>query len=57
MDMLELMAWLAEQGVTTVFKADGDRVVEHRKAWTVAVGGGRSPDRQDAQPVAAVRPR
>ncbi|MFF7367714.1 hypothetical protein [Streptomyces tricolor] len=40
MDMLELMAWLAEQGVTTVFKADGDRMVEHRKAWMVVVGGG-----------------
>ncbi|WP_346164380.1 hypothetical protein [Streptomyces bangladeshensis] len=55
--MLELMVWLAEQGVTAVFKADGDRMVERRKAWTVAVGGGRSPDRQDAQPMGAVRPR
>ncbi|MEU6588488.1 hypothetical protein ABZ923_04500 [Streptomyces sp. NPDC046881] len=40
MDMLELMAWLAERGVTTVFKVDGDRMIEHRKAWTVVVSGG-----------------
>ncbi|MCG0068659.1 hypothetical protein L0F81_36250 [Streptomyces tricolor] len=57
MDMLELMVWLAERGVTAVFKADGDRMVERRKAWTVVVGGGRSPDRQDAQPMGAMRPR
>lgn len=30
--MLELMEWLAERGVTTVFKVDGDRMTEHRKA-------------------------
>ncbi|MFF3944943.1 hypothetical protein ACFYYN_08980 [Streptomyces sp. NPDC001902] len=40
MDMFELMAWLAERGVTTVFKADGDRMVERRKAWMVIVSGG-----------------
>lgn len=40
MDMLELMGWLAERGVTTVFKLDGDRMVEHRKAWMVIVSGG-----------------
>lgn len=40
MDMLELMEWLAERGVTTVFKADGERMVERRKAWMVIVSGG-----------------
>ncbi|MEU4108323.1 hypothetical protein [Streptomyces sp. NPDC027717] len=40
MDMLELMEWLAERGVTTVFKVDGDRMTEHRKAWMVIVSGG-----------------
>lgn len=40
MDMFELMEWLAERGVTTVFKVDGDRMVEHRKAWMVVVSGG-----------------
>lgn len=40
MDMLELMGWLAERGVTTVFKVDGDRMIEHRHAWMVIVSGG-----------------
>ncbi|GLP71726.1 hypothetical protein TUSST3_83450 [Streptomyces sp. TUS-ST3] len=40
MDMLELMEWLAERGVTTVFKVDGDRMVERRAAWMVIVSGG-----------------
>ncbi|CAL9475740.1 hypothetical protein SUDANB6_02932 [Streptomyces sp. enrichment culture] len=40
MDMLELMEWLAERGVTTVFKVDGDRMTEHKKAWMVIVSGG-----------------
>lgn len=40
MDMFELMEWLAERGVTTVFKVDGDRVVERRAAWMVIVSGG-----------------
>ncbi|MFF8670452.1 hypothetical protein [Streptomyces sp. NPDC015242] len=38
--MLELMAWLAERGVTSVFKVDGDRMTEHRQAWMVIVSGG-----------------
>ncbi|MFI1094148.1 hypothetical protein [Streptomyces sp. NPDC020917] len=38
--MLELMGWLAERGITTVFKVDGERMVEHRKAWMVIVSGG-----------------
>ncbi|MFD8421617.1 hypothetical protein [Streptomyces sp. NPDC059466] len=38
--MLELMEWLAERGVTTVFKADGDRMAERRTAWMVIVSGG-----------------
>lgn len=38
--MLELMEWLAERGVTTLFKVDGDRMTEHRKAWMVIVSGG-----------------
>ncbi|MET8290422.1 MULTISPECIES: hypothetical protein [unclassified Streptomyces] len=38
--MLELMEWLAERGVTTVFKVDGDRMVERRSAWMVVVSGG-----------------
>jgi hypothetical protein len=38
--MLELMEWLAERGVTTVFKVDGDRMTERRKAWMVIVSGG-----------------
>ncbi|MFJ8544301.1 hypothetical protein ACIRFH_20150 [Streptomyces sp. NPDC093586] len=38
--MLELMEWLAERGVTTVLKVDGDRMTEHRKAWMVIVSGG-----------------
>ncbi|MFE6199005.1 hypothetical protein [Streptomyces sp. NPDC057838] len=38
--MLELMAWLAERGVTSVFKADGDRMTEHGQAWMVIVSGG-----------------
>ncbi|MGY6024569.1 hypothetical protein [Streptomyces spinosirectus] len=38
--MPELMEWLAERGVTTVFKVDGDRIVEHWKAWMVMVSGG-----------------
>jgi hypothetical protein len=38
--MLELMEWLAERGVTTVFKVDGDRMTEHRKAWMVIISGG-----------------
>ncbi|MDH6567487.1 hypothetical protein M2160_002508 [Streptomyces sp. SAI-117] len=40
MDMLEPMEWLAERGVTTVFKVDGDRMVERRAAWMVIVSGG-----------------
>ncbi|MGW1709231.1 hypothetical protein ACWCP8_27945 [Streptomyces sp. NPDC002206] len=40
MDLLELMGWLAGHGVTTVFKVDGDRMVERRKAWMVIVSGG-----------------
>ncbi|MFH0519111.1 hypothetical protein ACHBTE_18320 [Streptomyces sp. M41] len=40
MDVLELMKWLAERGVTTVFKVDGDRVIERRAAWMVIVSGG-----------------
>lgn len=40
MDMLELMEWLAERGVTTVFKVDGERMVERRAAWMVIVSGG-----------------
>ncbi|WUD78937.1 hypothetical protein OG937_30665 [Streptomyces sp. NBC_00510] len=38
--MFELMGWLAERGVTTVFKVDGDRMVERRKAWMVIISGG-----------------
>ncbi|MGW0333314.1 hypothetical protein ACWD0J_15820 [Streptomyces sp. NPDC003011] len=38
--MLELMEWLAERGVTTVFKVDGDRVAEQQAAWMVIVSGG-----------------
>jgi hypothetical protein len=38
--MLELMEWLAERGVTTVFKVDGDRMVERTTAWMVIVSGG-----------------
>ncbi|MFD7435346.1 hypothetical protein [Streptomyces sp. NPDC059861] len=34
------LEWLAERGVTTVFKVDGDRMVERRKAWRVTVSGG-----------------
>lgn len=40
MDMLELMEWLAERGVTAFFKVDGDRMVEGRAAWMVIVSGG-----------------
>ncbi|WP_330342542.1 hypothetical protein [Streptomyces sp. NBC_00557] len=40
MDMLELMEWLAERGVTSVFKVDGERALQHRKAWMVIVSGG-----------------
>ncbi|MFJ3652144.1 hypothetical protein ACIPPR_02475 [Streptomyces nigra] len=40
MDMLELMEWLAARGVTTVFKVDGERMVEDKKAWMVVVSGG-----------------
>ncbi|MFF5422821.1 MULTISPECIES: hypothetical protein [unclassified Streptomyces] len=40
MDMSELMEWLAERGVTVLFKADGDRMIEHRQAWMVIAGGG-----------------
>lgn len=40
MDMFELMAWLADRGVTTVCKADGDRMAERRRAWMVIVSGG-----------------
>ncbi|MGX1367114.1 hypothetical protein RKD19_002473 [Streptomyces canus] len=40
MDMFELMEWLAERGVTAVFKVDGDRMVERRAAWMVIVSGG-----------------
>ncbi|MEU1596137.1 hypothetical protein ABZ468_25585 [Streptomyces sp. NPDC005708] len=38
--MFELMEWLAERGVTTVFKVDGERTVERKKAWMVIVSGG-----------------
>ncbi|MGW0611830.1 hypothetical protein [Streptomyces sp. NPDC002788] len=38
--MLELMEWSAERGMTTVFKVDGDRMVERRTAWMVIVSGG-----------------
>ncbi|MEU5040900.1 hypothetical protein [Streptomyces griseorubiginosus] len=38
--MLELMEWLAERGVTNVFKVDGGRKVEGRAAWMVIVSGG-----------------
>ncbi|MET9577531.1 hypothetical protein [Streptomyces massasporeus] len=40
MDMFELMEWLSERGVTTVFKVDGERMVERRAAWMVIVSGG-----------------
>lgn len=40
MDMCELMEWLAGHGVTTVFKVDGDRMVERKKAWMVVISGG-----------------
>jgi hypothetical protein len=40
MSVLELIEWLAERGVTTVFKVDGDRMVEGRRAWMVIVSGG-----------------
>ncbi|MFI1092058.1 hypothetical protein [Streptomyces sp. NPDC020917] len=38
--MLELMGWLAERGITTVFKVDGERMIERRTAWMVLVSGG-----------------
>ncbi|WP_329414101.1 hypothetical protein OG802_25815 [Streptomyces sp. NBC_00704] len=41
MDMLELMEWPAERGVTTVFTLDGDRMAERRAAWMVIVSGGQ----------------
>ncbi|MFD8223337.1 hypothetical protein ACFV16_04090 [Streptomyces massasporeus] len=40
MDMFELMEWLSERGVTTVFKVDGERMLERRAAWMVIVSGG-----------------
>jgi hypothetical protein len=36
--MLELMEWLAERGVTTVFKVDGDRMDGHRQRWAAQRG-------------------
>ncbi|MEU6703918.1 hypothetical protein [Streptomyces wuyuanensis] len=38
--MAELMEWLAERGVATVFKVDGDRMTEHGRAWMVIVSEG-----------------
>ncbi|MEU7039393.1 hypothetical protein ABZ958_38000 [Streptomyces sp. NPDC046237] len=38
MDVVELMAWLAERGCSVVFKADGERSLGHR--WMVIVSGG-----------------
>lgn len=32
--MLELMEWLAERGVTSVFKVDGDRMCDGRRGWS-----------------------
>ncbi|MFJ5020118.1 hypothetical protein [Streptomyces goshikiensis] len=37
-DVVELMAWLAERGCSVVFKADGERSLGHR--WMVIVSGG-----------------
>lgn len=37
MDVVELMQWLAEQGCSVVFKADGERTRGHR--WMVIVSG------------------
>ncbi|MFD3725677.1 hypothetical protein [Streptomyces sp. NPDC058671] len=37
-DVVELMAWLAERGCSVVFKADGERSPGHR--WMVIVSGG-----------------
>ncbi|MFF8275079.1 hypothetical protein ACF05T_03025 [Streptomyces lateritius] len=37
-DVVELMAWLAERGCSVVFKADGERSRGHR--WMVIVSGG-----------------
>ncbi|MFE4678654.1 hypothetical protein [Streptomyces sp. NPDC056721] len=38
MDVVELMEWLAEQGCSVVFKADGERTRGHR--WMVIVSDG-----------------
>ncbi|WP_128818154.1 hypothetical protein [Streptomyces sp. S063] len=38
MDVVELMEWLAEQGCSVVFKADGERTQGQR--WMVIVSGG-----------------
>lgn len=38
MDVVELMDWLAEQGCSVVFKADGERTPGHR--WMGVVSGG-----------------
>ena len=40
MDIAELMEWLAQQGITTVLKVDGERVAERRAAWMVVASGG-----------------
>ncbi|MBT2379060.1 hypothetical protein J7E90_17315 [Streptomyces sp. ISL-111] len=38
MDVVELMQWLAEQGCSVVFKADGERAQGCR--WMVIASGG-----------------
>lgn len=38
MDVVELMAWLAERGCSVVLKADGERPAGQR--WMVIVSGG-----------------
>jgi hypothetical protein len=38
-DVVEVLAALAEQGVTAILKADGERMLERTRPWTFMASG------------------
>jgi hypothetical protein len=39
-DVVEVLGWLAERGVTALLKADGERMSEGVRPWTFVASGG-----------------
>ena len=39
MDVVAILGALAEQGVTAVLKADGERMLAHARPWTFVASG------------------